>query len=176
MKNIDFNSFFKKSITQNIIIIILFILFSFGIGIFSKQKVSENNPIIFEKIEFIENKEKIISNSNSTVIYIWATWCGVCRTNQPLIKMNYNISNFFNINFISLEEGEDISKLKAYLTDNQLPFPVGLLTDEISNTYDIKEYPSYIYLDKSEHVVLKETGLLNPFSFLLRIIYLKIIK
>jgi len=171
----NFKSILKNSVIQNILIIIIFIVFGFMLAIFNKNKVAKNKQRIIEKIEIIENKDKILANKSSTIIYIWATWCGVCKTNQPLIKLNYQISSFYNINFISLEEGENLNLLKNYLAENKLPYPVGLLTDEISNNYEIKEYPSYIYLDKSENVVLKETGLLNPLSFLLRIFYLKLI-
>jgi thiol-disulfide isomerase/thioredoxin len=171
----NLKSIFKKSVIQNIFIIFIFIIFGLGLAIFNKNKISQNNHILLDKIEFLENKDTVLSYKNSSIIYIWATWCGVCKTNQPLIKLNYQISSYFNINFISLEEGEDINLLKSYLSENNLPYPVGLLTDEISSIYEIKEYPSYIYLDKSEKVVLKETGLLNPLSFLLRIFYLKFI-
>ena len=173
--DINYKSILKNSDFQNIFIIIIFIIFGFVLAIFNKNKVSQNNHIVLDKIEFIENKDKILNNRNSTIIYIWATWCGVCKTNQPLIKLNFKLSSYFNINFITLEEGENLELLKSYLSQNKLPYPVGLLTDEISNIYEIKEYPSYIYLDRSENVVLKETGLLNPLSFLLRIFYLKII-
>jgi thiol-disulfide isomerase/thioredoxin len=168
-------SIFKNSVIQKFFIVIIFIIFGFVLAIFNKNKISQNNHNVLDKIIFVENKDKILANKNSSIIYIWATWCGVCKTNQPLIKLNYQISSYFNINFISLEEGEDLNLLKSYLSENKLPYPVGLLTDEISNIYEIKEYPSYIYLDKSENVVLKESGLLNPLSFLLRIFYLKLI-
>lgn len=162
---------FKNEIFKNSLIIIIFFCVSFFLA---KLNVPPEIEIQKEhKINYILYPETDSNLYNSTVIYVWATWCSVCKVNSVPVEWNYRISKIFGINFISLEEGENIDELNNYLKVNSLIYPVGLLDKELSDEFDIKEYPSYIYIKKNK-ILLKDTGIVNPVSFLMRILYMGI--
>ena len=60
-----------------------------------------------------------------------------------------------------------------YLSQQSIPYPLGLLNESISHTYNISEFPTFIFLDKDNIIKLKDSGIINPLSFLLRIVYIK---
>ncbi len=166
-----FEKLIKNEYFKNLSIILLFIVFNFSLGIFKTKKIVSNKGI--GKIDFIINEDKIKKESLPTVLYIWATWCTVCKANSYLIDYNYSISSALNINFISLEEGENKESLKKYLFQQPIPYPLGFLNDDISYMYNITEFPTFIFLNKDNMVKLKDSGIINPLSFLLRLVYIK---
>jgi hypothetical protein len=116
---------FKNEFFKNLSIILLFIVFSFSLGIFKTKKIVSTQGI--GKIDFLINEDKIKKESIPTVIYIWATWCTICKANSYIIGFNYSIASALNINFISLEEGENKESLRNYLSQESIPYPLGLL-------------------------------------------------
>jgi thiol-disulfide isomerase/thioredoxin len=86
---------------KNLAIILLFIILSFSLGIFKTRKIISSQGL--DEIDFLINENKIKKGSIPTVLYIWATWCTVCKANSYIIEYNYLIAAAFNINFISLE-------------------------------------------------------------------------
>lgn len=165
------NFLFKNEFIRNLSIILLFIVFSFLLGIFKTRKILSTPGI--ENIDILLNEDKIKKESIPTVIYIWATWCTICKANSYIIGYNYSIASALNINFISLEEGENKESLNNYLSQQPIPYPLGLLNKNISSMYDISEFPTFIFLNKDNTVKLKDSGIINPLSFLLRLVYIK---
>ncbi|MBE7410695.1 MAG: TlpA family protein disulfide reductase [Leptospiraceae bacterium] len=123
------------------------------------------------------SENSILQNDNSLkqvkVWYFWATWCGVCKLNQPFIKSNYS---FFKdkIYFLSIEEGESKENLEAYIQKNNIDFPVFQGSPEILKSFEIKGFPTTLFLDKNNQIVFSDSGILNPVSFYLRIIWIQL--
>lgn len=161
----------KNEILKNSLFILVFLSISFFFAKF-------NLPVgrTFEKdykLKFIIEPKKEFNFNQSSVVYIWATWCSVCKANKIPIEWNFKISQVLGVNFISLEEGENLDELKDYLNQNTVTYPVGLLDPALSDEMDIKEYPSLVYINNNR-ILLKDTGMVNPISFLLRLFYLKL--
>ena len=166
--NINYRSIY----IQNLIIIFLFLIFSIALAISKNPKHNISNTNI--NIQYFNNQGVKNLESKYTIYYIWATWCSVCKANINISHWNYNLSNYFGINYISLEEGENLDKLREFLNGEKINYPIGLLNDNISEQFNITEYPTYIYI-KDNNIYMKDSGIVNPISFLLRILYLKII-
>ncbi|MBN1571147.1 MAG: redoxin family protein [Acidobacteria bacterium] len=60
----------------------------------------------------------------TTLINIWATWCGPCRAELPLIQKLYEqIKDREDIQVITLNTDEDASLVQPYLKENKLTVP-----------------------------------------------------
>jgi thiol-disulfide isomerase/thioredoxin len=167
----NYYKFFQNQYFKNLSFILLFLVFSFTIGVFKKSSLEPIQDI--KNINFLSNKEKLFEGHLPTVLYVWATWCTVCNANSYIINWNYKIANFFNVQFISLEEGENLDLLNIYLKERSISYPIGILNEHLSVSLKISEYPTFIFLDKENRVKLKDSGIVNPISFFIRLIYIK---
>ena len=87
----------KKIIKLSIILLIIFIIGVFFIGL-NKNSIYDTKDLVGQKITEIKldhfSKNKIItakdlSKNNFTLINFWASWCGPCRDEHPiLLKLN----------------------------------------------------------------------------------------
>jgi len=63
-------------------------------------------------------------NGKTTLINVWATWCGPCRQELPhLQKLYEQIKDRSDIQIITLNIDEDMSLVQPFLTSNKFTFP-----------------------------------------------------
>ncbi len=63
----------------------------------------------------------------TTLINVWATWCGPCRSEAPLLQKLYEqIKDRGDIQVITLNVDEDVSLVEPFLKENKYTFPVML--------------------------------------------------
>lgn len=83
-------------------------------------------------------------------INFFATWCGPCRaeiSNFVRLYKKYN-SQGFEIIGISLDQG-GLSKVKPFVLDHQINYPVALASKEIMSKYTgIAAIPTTVVVDK----------------------------
>ena len=99
----------KKIIRTSIILIIIFIVGVFFVGL-SKDKTYDTKDIIGQKItelqidHFMDNRkisEKDFKRNGFTLINFWASWCAPCRDEHPyLLKLsNEKYLKIIGVNF-----------------------------------------------------------------------------
>ncbi|EMI71651.1 TlpA family protein disulfide reductase [Leptospira noguchii] len=147
--------------------ILLFLVITISLSFFKasdlKPSISLNEMKTFEGTNY-DSKDQI------TVVYFWATWCGVCSTNLPLVKWySHLLENSSRFSFISVEEGENLKELNQYIIENNLKFKVIPANVSFLKEWKIDSYPSFVILDRSGRVRFADSGMMNPFSFFLRI-------
>ncbi len=151
--------------------IFLFLVISLAISFFrggSKVNSSHLKEIRGEEALKFEN-----SGNQIKVLYFWATWCGVCKVNLPFIKSNYS---FFKdkIYFLSIEEGQSREELEKYIQMNEINFPVVQGSPAVMNNFDVSGFPTTLFINGKNQVVFSDSGIVNPVSFYLRIIWLQL--
>lgn len=161
----------NKKVFSNLLFVFLFLILSFTIAYFQKPHDNIENGSF--EIQYVYQPDNYIRKNDKYIYYVWATWCSVCKVNKTPLALNHKIALFFGFNFISLEEGENLQELKQFISENQPEYPVGILSPEIDRSFNIKEYPSYVYIYGNQ-IKFKDTGIVNPLSFLLRILYIKL--
>lgn len=152
--------------------IVFFLGLTFVIAFFR----SGNREFIFdtEKYKSINREIPPDFKTKNKVVYFWATWCGVCETNLPMFKASYRLLNGkMNTEFISIEEGSTTPEyVKKYLDKNEILYPTVVADSELLQKNQINAYPTLMFVNSKNEIKFIDTGLMNPFSILLRMLFL----
>lgn len=95
------------------------------------------------------------------VINFWATWCGPCKEEMPLLeKLSKQYSN--QVTFIGVNSGEDQDTVKQFLAKQDINFLI--LLDQAGNVTDdyfVKNFPMTFFVDKDGILQVQQIGLLT---------------
>lgn len=81
------------------------------------------------------------------VVNLWATWCGPCRNEMPmLVKARRELPAY---RFVFIDQGEDAASVMPYARTLGLP-PAQVLLDgtlDVSAHYGVRAYPTTLFVD-----------------------------
>ena len=87
------------------------------------------------------------------MINFWASWCGPCRQEMPLLEQLYSEYQPLGFTILGVNVEEDSSKAKALLSDIPVSFPVLFDTQsQVSKLYDVVAMPSTVLVDRDGNV------------------------
>ena len=87
------------------------------------------------------------------MINFWASWCGPCRQEMPLLEELYTQYNPMGFTILGVNVEEDSGKAKQLLKDIPVSFPVLFDTQsKVSKLYDVVAMPSTILVDRDGNV------------------------
>jgi peroxiredoxin len=102
------------------------------------------------------------------VVSFWASWCGPCRLEMPVLRSFYdkhhNDSNGFELLAISIDDSE--APAQAFATRSKLPFPVLLdLSKQTADAYGVEGIPTLYVIDKTGKVIFGHAGFDTTLQF-----------
>lgn len=91
------------------------------------------------------------------VLYFWATWCPACRQDTDNINKIQDTLQKKGAAFISVSLDKDIDRLKGYIEQRQIAFPVLFdgkgWENEIAQIYGVRATPHFFIIDKNNELV-----------------------
>jgi len=87
------------------------------------------------------------------LINFWATWCGPCRKEMPLLEQLHQRYEPLGFTLLGVNVEENPGDAEAFLEDVPVSFPV--LFDpqnEVSRMYDVSAMPSTVIVDREGNV------------------------
>ena len=79
------------------------------------------------------------------MINFWASWCGPCRQEMPLLEDLYQRYQDLGFTLLGVNVDEDSSQAVDYLKEVNVSFPILFDTaNEVSQAYDVVAMPSTI--------------------------------
>jgi len=87
------------------------------------------------------------------MINFWASWCGPCRQEMPLLDELYTQYQPLGFTILGVNVEEDTTKAKKMLRESPVNFPI--LFDnkcEVSRLYDVVAMPSTVLVDRDGNV------------------------
>ncbi|MFH1641114.1 MAG: TlpA disulfide reductase family protein [Candidatus Omnitrophota bacterium] len=122
----------------------------------SKEEVME----IAVDFKLVDSENNTVSLSDlkgkPVILFFWTTWCPFCR--KELKALSDKLSDFQKdkVELLPINEGESLSKVEKFITNNGFPFRVLLDEDSaVAGSYDILGVPTYIYINKSGFISSK---------------------
>jgi len=162
---------------QNITKIIIFGIFIFIIGTFfiglNKSTNYDTKSLIGKKISIVNleyfnekkfYKDEDLKKNDYTLINFWASWCGPCRIEHPLLM---NLANEKNLKLLGVNFKDKKNQANFFLTKFGNPYDF-LAKDELgkqSINFGIYGIPESILINKDLLIIKKFVGPLSAEDF-----------
>jgi len=95
---------------------------------------------------------QVINVNQPTFIYLWATWCRVCRKEMP--KMIDFFQEQTDVNIIPIAYTDTPDKVNEFLSENDYNLNTFIdYTGEIFKEFEAKATPTVVILDQNNRMV-----------------------
>lgn len=87
------------------------------------------------------------------LINFWASWCGPCRQEMPLLEALYQRYAALGFTMLGVNTDEDPANAEQMLADHPVSFPI--LYDsgnEVTRLYDVIAMPSTVLVDRTGNI------------------------
>ena len=87
---------------------------------------------------------------NVVMINFWASWCGPCRQEMPLLESIYKKYNKMGFTLLGVNVEPDSNAANDWLKATPVSFPILYDRDsKVSKLYDVAGMPSTVIIDRS---------------------------
>lgn len=96
------------------------------------------------------------------MLNFWATWCPPCRAEMPTIQSVYEARQSEGFTVLAVNNAEGPELIQPFVNSLGLNFPIVLDTStRLQRTFDIRSYPTSIFIDAQGEVYATHTGLVT---------------
>jgi len=94
------------------------------------------------------------------ILDFWATWCGPCRMSMPLLDKFYtdSLPKDVVVYGVNVFERNGTDKVKPFLTERNVHFPVLLGTNDMAQAYGVNSIPNLVVIDKQGKIAYRHIG------------------
>jgi len=96
---------------------------------------------------------------NVVLINFWASWCGPCREEMPLLNALHNKYQPLGFTVLGINVEEQADSARGFLKDFPVDFPVLLdQKNRISKLYDVVAMPTTVVVDRDGNMRFLHKG------------------
>jgi len=87
------------------------------------------------------------------LINFWASWCGPCRQEMPLLEALYQRYAALGFTMLGVNTDEDPANAEQMLADNPVSFPILYdSSNEVTRLYEVIAMPSTVLVDRAGNI------------------------
>jgi peroxiredoxin len=87
------------------------------------------------------------------MLNFWASWCGPCRTEMPLMDQIYKKYSPAGFTLLGVNVDTDSTDAQKFLSQVQVNFPIAYdRENKVSKMYDVAAMPSTVFIDRKGNV------------------------
>ena len=107
------------------------------------------------KISLAQYKGQVV------MLNFWASWCGPCRQEMPLLENIYKKYNKMGFTLIGVNVEPDSKDAEGFLKGLQTPVSFPVIYDKdstVSKAYDVQGMPSTVIIDRKGNIRVLHRG------------------
>jgi len=135
--------------------------------------VSKRLPQFLSEQEFIgqEASDFFVSNLNGEQVHLadlkgkkvvlnfWATWCGPCRIEIPVLNEIYSSIDQGKVEFLAVTTEEPQTVL-SFVSSTPIKYPILIDNRElVTSLYKVIGYPTFVFIDENGIITDIDTGM-----------------
>jgi peroxiredoxin len=87
---------------------------------------------------------------NVVLLNFWASWCGPCRKEMPLLNDLHNKYKALGFSVIGVNVEQDSSMAKSFISSYPVDFPILLdVSNKASKLYGVSAMPTTVIIDRN---------------------------
>ncbi len=87
------------------------------------------------------------------LLNFWASWCGPCRLEMPLLEKLHNKYKAIGFTVLGVNVEESHVNAQAFLEENKVSFPILWDTkNQVSKQYNVQAMPTTVLIDREGQV------------------------
>ena len=131
----------------------------------SAKEVSGPAPDFTLKSRSGENIKLSELRGEVVMINFWASWCGPCRQEMPLLDALYQRYRPMGFTILGVSVDEDVADAKRLLKEIPVTFPVLFDTDnKVADLYELVAMPSTVLVDRDGNMRFVHLGYLPGYE------------
>ena len=140
----------KKHIFKIIILISFTLIFSASATYAASQKISGKAANFTLKSRSGKNIKLSELRGDVVMINFWASWCGPCRKEMPLLEKIHKKYKKLGFTLLGVNVEQDTKAAKRYLKDVKVSFPILFdKTNKTSKLYNVSAMPTTVLIDRN---------------------------
>lgn len=125
----------------------------------SASVVSGKAPVFTLKSRGGQNLRLSDYRGQVLLINFWASWCGPCRSEMPLLEELYKRYNKLGFTIMGVNVDNDSTKANNYLRDITVTFPIVYdTTNAVSKSFNVNAMPTTVIVDRNGNMRFLHQG------------------
>jgi peroxiredoxin len=115
----------------------------------------EGKPAPDFTLKSLSGKNLKLSEMTGNVVLInfWASWCGPCREEMPLLNALHNKYEPLGFSVLGVNVEENVDAARGFLKDFPVDFPVLLdSANQVSKQYEVIAMPTTVVVDRDGNI------------------------
>lgn len=140
---------------------LILICFISLIGINLANSASVSGPAPNFTLKSLSGKNLKLSEMTGNVVLInfWASWCGPCRQEMPLLNALHNKYEPLGFTVLGVNVEEQVDSARGFISDYPVDFPVLLDNkNRVSKLYNVIAMPTTVVVDRDGNMRFLHKG------------------
>lgn len=148
--------------TGHLLLLLVALLLALGV---SAREVSGPAPDFTLKSRSGENIKLSELRGEVVMINFWASWCGPCRQEMPLLDALYQRYRPLGFTILGVSVDENLDDARRLLKEIPVTFPVLFDTDnKVADLYELVAMPSTVLVDRDGNMRFVHLGYLPGYE------------
>ncbi len=139
-------------------------LFTLALGLASASALAQPTPppLLFPDLEFIGHEGGSVRLSelkgNVVLVNVWATWCGPCKLELPVVQRMYDSYSDRNFVVVAVNVDADRKRVSPFMKQFNISVPVYYASPEDAGPLTARGIPSTFLLATDRTVLDSQVG------------------